>query len=154
MLAIRFLNPIYAAITCTTWILIFVWVKSTAPEKDWGDISQAILYRAVVGYLKQIVEKKDNAKFWRSSVLLLAQDVDLPLLTFCKHLTKDGLFIIGSTHVDGGRTEPDGDGPRRRKRTATLSMLPKYSNPVAVTKAVWLWVVEKANLNAMVQVRG
>ena len=73
MLAIRFLNPIYAAITCTTWILIFVWVKSTAPEKDWGDISQAILYRAVVGYLKQIVEKKDNAKFWRSSVLLLAQ---------------------------------------------------------------------------------
>jgi len=56
--------------------------------------------------------------------------------------------------VDGGRTEPDGDGPRRRKRTATLSMLPKYSNPVAVTKAVWLWVVEKANLNAMVQVRG
>eukprot|EP00040_Diaphanoeca_grandis_P024506 m.134735 g.134735 ORF g.134735 m.134735 type:complete len:961 (-) comp29756_c0_seq1:58-2940(-) len=152
-----YLNRLYAGITCGTWVLIFCYVKLTAVEKDWGDVSQAILFRTLVSWLKDLIPRKDNVKFWRSNVLLLVQDTDLPLLSFCKHLTKDGLFIIGSALPDIKSTPPSqADNlsiKRGRQRSITQeSMLPRFTNPVSLSKSVWLWVVESANLNAMVQV--
>ena len=100
--------------------------------------------------LKKLVQWKDNSKFWRSQVMVLAQDIDLPLLTFCKHITKDGLFLIGSAMVP---TQPDGvqDAPSRR-RSLTQNMLPAFSHREAVAKATWMWVIDTFKLGAMVTV--
>jgi len=43
-------------------------------------------------------------------VLCLVQDTDMPLLTFCKHLTKEGLFIVGTAQLDAAEkvlSEPE-----------------------------------------------
>ena len=42
-------------------------------ERPWGDVMQAILFRTVVTRLRDLVQRKDHAKFWRASVLLLLQ---------------------------------------------------------------------------------
>lgn len=65
-----YLGPIYAGVTTLLWLVLFSYIKLTAntgayfickleesmkqyfSEKDWGDISQALLYRVVVARLK------------------------------------------------------------------------------------------------------
>ena len=150
-----FLNPLYAGITTGMWFTLFFGIKLTERDTDWGDISQAVLFRSLVSQLKSLVTRKDNAKFWRSSVLLLTQDSDLPLLTFGKHLTKNGLYIIGSAHLDAEDKKlyatTAEDGMRRRTLTQN-SMLPNYKSPLSATKAALLWVAETAKLDALVSV--
>eukprot|EP00729_Bicosta_minor_P007597 gene7597-152_t len=154
-----YLQPMYAAITTSIWFLLYFIIYFTADEKDWGDISQGILFRQITTRLKDLVQRKDCAKFWRSSILVLTQEQDLPLLELCKHLTKDGLFIIGTAHVDqvmAGAITPNALAPATgiRKRTMTQSMLPIHRSRVAVVKATWLWLVEQTKLNAFVSVGG
>ena len=151
-----YLNTTYAAVTTIMWIILFFYIKFTVSDKsDWGDISQAVLFRSVVSQLKGLVTRKDNAKFWRSSILLLTQDSDLPLLTFGKHLTKDGLYIIGSAHLDqeDKKLYPQTESTGLRRRTLTqTSMLPNYKSALSATRASLLWVVEQAKLDALVSV--
>lgn len=149
MFLMWYLSWKFAAATCGMWLTFFIGIKLTAGERDWGDITQALLFRGVVSRLKDLAQRKDSSKFWRSSILVLAQDLDLPLLTFCKHMTKDGLFIIGTALVPNQQQNFEGRG---RKRTLTQSMLPKFSNPVAVTKAVWLWIIETFELGGLITV--
>lgn len=153
-----YLNPVYAAITCGLWAIIFTYIKQTCEEKPWGDVTQAIRFRTVVDQLRELVQRKDCAKFWRSSILLLAEDTDYPLLSFCKHLSSDGLFIVG-TGVQDEMMEREDDPPGAYekpfsppRRRLTQTMLPNHSGQVAVIKATWLWFIEYAQLNAFVTV--
>jgi hypothetical protein len=59
---------------------------------------QALRYRFVLQYLKKL-DIAGHPKFWRSSVLLLAQDADMALLHFGKHFSRSGAFIIGTLLV-------------------------------------------------------
>ena len=117
-----------------------------------------LLFRQITTRLKDLVQRKDCAKFWRSSILVLTQEQDLPLLELCKHLTKDGLFIIGTAHCDDAAparaiAAPPSAGVTNRRRTLTqASMLPRHRSRVAVVKAAWLWLVEQTKLNAFVSV--
>ena len=161
-----YLNPQHAAITCGLWTSIFLYITLTCEEKPWGDVMQAILFRFLVGRLKRLVQRRDHAKFWRSSVLLLCQDTDVPLLTFCHHITKDGLFMVGTGLVDAeARTDeevPLGRGgtrgisayevPWRPTRRLTQSMLPNQESRAGAARATWLWLIEHAQLNAFINV--
>eukprot|EP00039_Didymoeca_costata_P009640 m.127964 g.127964 ORF g.127964 m.127964 type:complete len:923 (-) comp14555_c0_seq2:1027-3795(-) len=147
-----YLGPIYAGVTTLLWLVLFSYIKLTAnTEKDWGDISQALLYRVVVARLKELVQRKDSAKFWRSSVLLLISDADVPLLTFCKYLTVDGLYLIGVTNIEKEEEDKLASASKRRP-TLMQSMLPFHRSAMAVTKAAWLWLVEHARLDAFITV--
>lgn len=151
-----FLNTKHAAMTCGIWLAIAIYIRLTADEKPWGDVTQAILFRGVLSRLKTLVQRRDHAKFWRSSMLLLAQDADLPLLTLCKYMTMEGLFIIGTGEPDilmqREKTPGQYELPWSPKRRLTQSMLPNNSNPVSVIKAAWLWLIQHAQLEAFVTV--
>eukprot|EP00040_Diaphanoeca_grandis_P012525 m.63516 g.63516 ORF g.63516 m.63516 type:complete len:926 (-) comp23294_c0_seq1:185-2962(-) len=152
-----YLNWQHALMTCGIWMVIFTYIKLTCDEKPWGDVGQAILFRGVVARLRDLVQRKDHAKFWRSSILLLAQDGDLPLLSLCKHLTDESLFIVGSGLVDVSKRDYNNNSelferPRALSRRLTQSMLPNNESNAAVTKAAWLWLTEHTQMNAFVSI--
>ena len=68
-----YLNAPHAGVTCGLWLVIYLYIRFTADEKPWGDVTQAILFRGIVSRLKTLVQRRDHAKFWRSSVLCLVQ---------------------------------------------------------------------------------
>ena len=151
-----FLNTKHAGMTCGIWLAIALYIHFTADDKPWGDVSQAILFRGILSRLKTLVQRRDHAKFWRSSMLLLVQDADLPLLTLCKYMTMEGLFIIGTGEPDilmqRDKTPGQYELPWSPKRRLTQTMLPNNSNPVSVIKAAWLWLIQHAQLEAFVTV--
>ena len=53
-------------------------------------------YRVLASQSRVLRQRKDNPKFWRSNVLLLAEKADLPVLAFCRDVTKEGLLMIGA----------------------------------------------------------
>ena len=112
-------------------------------------------FRQVVARLRGLLQRRDHAKFWRSSILLLAQDGDHPLLTLCKHFTKDSLFMVGVAQLDVAARPMSPElyeRPRTISRRFTQSMLPNHQSMPAVTKAAWLWLIEHAKVNGFVNV--
>eukprot|EP00041_Stephanoeca_diplocostata_P023775 m.591542 g.591542 ORF g.591542 m.591542 type:complete len:945 (+) comp22380_c0_seq1:148-2982(+) len=157
-----YLNWFHALCTCIAWIVIFVYITVTCEEKPWGNVHQAILYRAIVYKLRDLVVGRTHAKFWRSSVLLLAQDADYPLLQLCKKLTYEGLFMVGTSHIDddGITLRPVIDQESIVSEAPAIvepaflasKMLPHQTSDAAVIKASWLWLLDQLNLGAFVQV--
>ena len=79
----------------------------------------------------------------------------MPLLTFCKYLTKEGLFIVGTGQLDAEQQEKRGSAyemPYKHVRRPTQSMLPNMQSRAAVTKGAWLWQIEQGQLDAFIQV--
>ena len=102
-----FLNPINACITTGIWATKFLYLcfrVDRTSHRDWGSISQAILYRLLRQNTLDLQPRKDNPKFWRSNIIFLAERVDVPALKFCRSVTQDGtgLFMIGTAVVDEG----------------------------------------------------
>ena len=93
------IDPLYAGISIAILMLVFVWVVYTGPVTEWGDVSQAILFHQVRKYLLRLDPAKTHVKFWRPSVLLLVDNIDGPLISFCNNLKKGGLYVIGTALV-------------------------------------------------------
>jgi potassium/chloride transporter 9 len=148
-----YLNLKYAGVTTVMWIFLFIVIYQTAHEKDWGDISQGILFKNITSQLQSLMPRKNCAKFWRATFMVLVQEHDLPLLQMCNHMTKDGLFIIGTAHVDNGTGVPTNNStPTGRMPITTEALLPKFKSQHNVVKGSWLWLVEQTGLRAFVNV--
>jgi len=84
------------------FICIFTYILLTASPKDWGDVSQSILFTQVRKYMLQ-VRKEQSVKFWRPGILLFSKAETkgaLILAKLCSELKKSGLYFIG--HVEVG----------------------------------------------------
>eukprot|EP01065_Artemidia_motanka_P049085 TRINITY_DN8054_c3_g1_i1.p1 TRINITY_DN8054_c3_g1~~TRINITY_DN8054_c3_g1_i1.p1 ORF type:complete len:1002 (+),score=269.86 TRINITY_DN8054_c3_g1_i1:74-3079(+) len=102
--AMFYLNPIYAAATLGVLFMLFLYVSLTGEEKDWGDISQALIFHQTRRMLLSLQRKGSTVpKFWRPSILLLSgadgEGLTRPLLSFCDDLKKGGLLIVGAPVV-------------------------------------------------------
>eukprot|EP00037_Helgoeca_nana_P018203 m.174024 g.174024 ORF g.174024 m.174024 type:complete len:903 (+) comp24346_c0_seq1:73-2781(+) len=154
-----YLQPVYAAVTCGLWLVMFIYVKLSVGERLWGDIVQGVLYGYLTAGLRRITPRKESAKFWRSSLLVLVRDTDLPLLTLAKYMsgTNDGMVIIGTPLLDRRDDSSTTQSPRRRRWSTnvddgTQQMMPKHTSLVNEHKSAWLWLAAQAKLDAFVSV--
>ena len=109
LLMMWYLSTTYAAVTTGIWVFLFLYVRFTATEKTWGDIGQAMLYRVLASNSRSLMQRKDNPKFWRSNILLLAEKADMPALKLCREVTRDGLLMIGTAVPNEGSRFGAGD---------------------------------------------
>eukprot|EP00939_MAST-03C_sp_MAST-3C-sp1_P000184 g184.t1 len=93
------LNWLSALVSTFALVCIFMIILFKGPRKDWGDLSQALMWHQVRKYVLMLDTKK-HAKFWRPSYLLLVNDIGAHgLVDFCEKSKKGGLFLIGNVMV-------------------------------------------------------
>ncbi|EPY52927.1 arginine transporter Can1 [Schizosaccharomyces cryophilus OY26] len=81
-------------------LLIFV-IYFTSPPKNWGDVSQGIIYHQLRKYLLHTNKAKENIKYWRPQILLLVNNPNRSenIIRFCNSLKKGSLYILGHVIV-------------------------------------------------------
>jgi len=93
------LNWLSALLSTFALVAVFMIILFKGPQKDWGDLSQALMWHQVRKYVLMLDTKK-HAKFWRPSYLLLVNDIGAHgLVDFCEKSKKGGLFLIGNVMV-------------------------------------------------------
>ena len=65
-----FVSPYVAGVTVLLLGALFVAIHYSAPQTEWGDLSQALIYHQVRKYLLRLDVRKDHVKYWRPQVLL------------------------------------------------------------------------------------
>ena len=123
----------------------------TTKEKHWGDIGQALKQGWAVSQLKSLDERKQHPKFWRPNILVLAQDMDMPLVTLASKLSPGGMCLVG-TVLPSASVFADANGnceesPPLEMEAAFKRLVPNRDGAVARTEAAWLWISAEARLN-------
>ncbi|VEU22560.1 DEKNAAC103487 [Brettanomyces naardenensis] len=116
VLAMFIVDGLSACLIITFLAFLIVLIHYISPPKQWGDVSQSLIYHQVRKYLLKL--RQDNVKYWRPQILLL---VDNPrttwrLICFCNHLKKGGLYILG--HVVVSRRFQHRVGELNKQRSA------------------------------------
>ncbi|CAA18413.2 vacuolar membrane cation-chloride cotransporter Vhc1 [Schizosaccharomyces pombe] len=81
--------------------ILVVVIYFTCPPKNWGDVSQGIIYHQLRKYLLQTNKARENIKFWRPQILLLINNPNRSenVIRFCNSLKKGSLYILGHVIV-------------------------------------------------------
>jgi potassium/chloride transporter 9 len=101
------INAKFTFIIIGIFFFLLILFSFTAPDVDFGDTTQALLYHQVRKYLLRLGRRKwKSAKFWRPSLLLLElrdpEDVEtlgLNFVFFANAIKKGGLMVICSVIV-------------------------------------------------------
>jgi hypothetical protein len=99
-----YLSWLYGLIGSVILLSVFVYLVIMAPERNWGDVSQAIMFHQVRKYLLMLDTNKQHSKFWRPNILLLMDSPAASIIGFCNNLKKGGLLLLGQAIV-GNFTE-------------------------------------------------
>lgn len=115
-IAMFIVDGVSASLVIVFLIFLFLVIHYVCPPKQWGDVSQSLIYHQVRKYLLRL--RQDNVKYWRPQILLL---VDNPrtswnLMGFCNHLKKGGLYILG--HVMVSETFQDRYSELKKQKNA------------------------------------
>ncbi|ORY79474.1 amino acid permease-domain-containing protein, partial [Protomyces lactucae-debilis] len=100
---------------------LFLMVHYFGAPKNYGDVSQALIYHQVRKFLLRL-DSKEHVKFWRPQILLLVNDAraNLNLIKFCNALKKSGLYILGHVLITDDFTK---DLPEMRKQQTAWARL-------------------------------
>ncbi|KAJ9468081.1 member 9 [Diplonema papillatum] len=95
------------AVVCLVPLAMYVNRRAATAEKDWGDVTQALIFHQVRKYLLRLANKQ-HVKFWRARFLLLSHTPcnQVPVFEFMNDLKKGGLLVIGDVVVS--ETQPRG----------------------------------------------
>eukprot|EP00941_MAST-03F_sp_MAST-3F-sp1_P003037 g3037.t1 len=95
------LDPTSAVMGVGCLSALFTIIYLHGPVKEWGDVSQALMFHQVRKYmLKLSTGDEAHEKFWRPSYLLLSDSIGThDLIDFCEYSKKGGIFVAGSVMV-------------------------------------------------------
>ncbi|KAH9451889.1 hypothetical protein Pst134EA_025830 [Puccinia striiformis f. sp. tritici] len=96
LLSMYLVGPVSASTSIIAMIALFVIIHYSSPAKQWGEVTQSIIYHQVRKYLLRLDERKDNVKYWRPQILLFTNDPrhDWNQIVFCNSLKKGGLYVL------------------------------------------------------------
>ena len=124
----------FALVSLAAMIAIVLLLQFTGKSKDWGDVSQALVYHQVRKWLLVLDDAESgHTKYWRPSFLVLVDDMQRPynLLGCLETLKKGGLLVLGGIVV----------GDLARMGAARRNV-----------RRAWLQLIKKLNLKAFAQV--
>ena len=80
---------------------LFLYIYFSGPEREWGDVKQAIIFHQVRKFLLRLDVRKTHLKNWRPSLLLMVNhpETQKPQICFANQLKKGGLLIIGTVYT-------------------------------------------------------
>eukprot|EP01059_Diplonema_ambulator_P036031 TRINITY_DN8801_c0_g2_i1.p1 TRINITY_DN8801_c0_g2~~TRINITY_DN8801_c0_g2_i1.p1 ORF type:complete len:971 (+),score=320.13 TRINITY_DN8801_c0_g2_i1:317-3229(+) len=92
---------------------ILTWYVSTRvdkADKDWGDVTQALIFHQVRKYLLRL-GYAEHVKFWRARFLMLSNSPQskVNLFEFMNDMKKGGLLIVGDVVVNKNETYNRGE---------------------------------------------
>ena len=106
LIVMFYIGPLYATITCLIIVAVYIGIAVHGPMDgkpvDWGDISQALMFQQARNFALSLQYQGNVAKFWRPSLMLLAEDLAPTLLGFCDDMKKGGILVLGKA-VTGDR---------------------------------------------------
>lgn len=112
LLMMFLISVAYTAVSVLVMVLLMLGLHFWTGEKNWGSISQALIFHQVRKYLLMLDPRKEHVKFWRPQVLLLVSKFNTPntmnLIDFVNDMKKGGLYVIGHVKV-GEWTKLDTD---------------------------------------------
>lgn len=95
-LSMYLVGPVSASTSIIAMLVLFMVIHYSSPAKQWGEVTQSIIYHQVRKYLLRLDERKDNVKYWRPQILLFTNDPrhDWNQIVFCNSLKKGGLYVL------------------------------------------------------------
>lgn len=76
-------------------LLLGLYLAFRAPIKDWGDLSQELMFHQVRKYLLLIDETKQHSKFWKPNMLVIHESMQPELAAFTNKLKKGETLVFG-----------------------------------------------------------
>lgn len=97
--AMFFIDGTYAALAVIVLVFLFSLIHYLSPPKQWGDVSQNLIYHQVRKYLLRL--RPEHIKFWRPQIILLINNPrnQTRLIQFCNSMKKGSLYILGHVIV-------------------------------------------------------
>lgn len=98
-------STLVAWITCIILYLGLAKMEPRDKDRNWGSVSQALMFHQVRKYLLILDPRKSHVKYWRPQILLLISNPrkSCAIIEFTNALKKGGLFMLG--HVKIGDLE-------------------------------------------------
>eukprot|EP00095_Tigriopus_kingsejongensis_P002400 snap_masked-scaffold934_size79169-processed-gene-0.6 protein:Tk02400 transcript:snap_masked-scaffold934_size79169-processed-gene-0.6-mRNA-1 annotation:"solute carrier family 12 member 9" len=96
------LSKQYTLMCFAALIVIFVALHyARSNQKDWGSLSQGIIFHTVRKYLLLLHPDKNHVKYWRPNILLLVGNArkSCALMDFTNALKKSGMYFLGHVSV-------------------------------------------------------
>jgi hypothetical protein len=94
-----YLSWLYGLIGTIILLVVFVYLVIMAPARNWGDVTQAIMFHQVRKYLLLLDSQGQHSKFWRPNVLLLVDNPAVGLVAFCNNVKKGGLLLVSQAVI-------------------------------------------------------
>lgn len=145
VIAMYIVDGVSATSIISFLVFLIMLIHYLTPPLKFGDISQLLIYHQVRKYLLRL-KLNMSVKYWRPQILLLCDDPQTSwnLISFCNHLKKGGLYILGHVVLLGN--DPN------TTSGVSLEFNTDLFREIQKQKHAWVKLRDMAKIKAFVQI--